>query len=79
MKKRTRPGKGGFRVRDWLKSKKLDDRSQGQINLLARSYEDGMAKEDQEVGVSVVAVAIVVAVVALVVVVAGSGVLGKKW
>lgn len=39
-------GRIGFRV--WLKSKKLDDRSQGQINLLARSYEDGMAKEDQD-------------------------------
>lgn len=39
-------GRVGFR--DWLKSKKLDDRSQGQINLLARSYEDGMAKEDQD-------------------------------
>ena len=40
--------KGDVPFRTWLKSKKLDDRSSGQISQLGRSYDDGVAKEHED-------------------------------
>lgn len=39
---------GRVSFRDWVKSKKLDDRSSGQLSQLGRSYEEGVLQEDKD-------------------------------
>jgi hypothetical protein len=40
--------KGEHTFREWLKLKKLDDRSQGQIRQLGQSYDEGVSREHQD-------------------------------
>ena len=67
--------KGDVPFRTWLKSKKLDDRSSGQISQLGRSYDDGVAKEHEALWLNVVVVVVTVAAAVglVVVVLAGVG------